>query len=132
MGLSYHTTQPGIANSVETMTLMPVTVKCQGPGEVMGWWKIPPNCSQSLLSINYRQPPTTLTLPPVPHNNHCAAREGPGAEEQKRLHSSPSCYTNKLSDLQEIPGLSVTVSSSGHWGQRYLLYVFHRLGMSST
>ena len=114
------------------MTLMLVTDKRQGLGEVMGWWKTPPNCSQFPFSINYCQPLLLRPSLPLPTTRAVLQAEGSGAEEQKHLHSSPSCYTNKLSNLQEIPGLSATVSSSGHWGQRYLLYVFHRLGMSCT
>lgn len=57
--------------------------------------------------------------------------EGQRAAEWKHLGSSHSYCAKERGDLQEIPELSGPVSSSGHWGHRYLLYLLHRLGMSS-
>lgn len=89
---------------------------------------LPPTALSPYSGLTTAWPPT---LTSAPCDMHCAKRGRAGSRGTEHQDSSSSHCANELGDLQEIPGLSMTVSSSGHWGQQYLLYLFHRLGMSS-
>lgn len=89
---------------------------------------VPPTALSPYSGLTTAWPPT---LTSAPCDIHCAKRGRAGSRGAEHQDSSSSHCANELGDLQETPGLAMTVSSSGHWGQQYLLYLFHRLGMNS-
>lgn len=78
--------------------------------------------------VEITTPPTWIRIGAPPLNGRAKV----GGVWSRRMETpgfQSLYYTNELGDLQEIARLSVPVSSSGHWGPRYLLYLLHRLGM---